>query len=116
MTHISERLSICCTANHDDRFNYDDKINEGICVHCQEHSTFVTEEEYEHTNQNNQEPFRNAWYAIQSYKITRLAAVIHLLRESGMHIESVKKKNVGGKNWVEYRYHHEDTNGQFNLI
>jgi len=50
MTHISERLSICCTANHDDRFNYDDKINEGICVHCQEHSTFVTEEEYEHTN------------------------------------------------------------------
>ena len=58
----------------------------------------------------------SSWDAIQSYKITRLAAVIHLLRESGMHIESVKKKNVGGKNWVEYRYHHENADGQFNLL
>jgi hypothetical protein len=40
-----ERLSICCTANHDGRFHYDEENNEGICVHCKEHSTFLTEEE-----------------------------------------------------------------------
>ena len=40
-----ERLSICCTANHDGRFHYDEETNQGICVHCKEHSTFLTEEE-----------------------------------------------------------------------
>ena len=40
-----ERLSNCCTANHDGRFHYDDAEKMGICSHCKEHAEFLTEEE-----------------------------------------------------------------------
>lgn len=35
-----EWLSICCTANHDERFHFDEEYNMGICVKCKEHSEF----------------------------------------------------------------------------
>jgi hypothetical protein len=40
-----ERLSICCTANHDERFTYDEDTNLGLCSHCKEWSKFITEDE-----------------------------------------------------------------------
>lgn len=40
-----EKLSICCTANHDERFTYDEDTDIGVCVHCKEWSKFITEEE-----------------------------------------------------------------------
>ena len=40
-----ERLSNCCTANHDGRFHYDDEEHMGICNNCKEHAEFLTEEE-----------------------------------------------------------------------
>ena len=42
-----EKLSICCTANHDERFHYDDEEDLGVCVHCKEWSKFVTEDDFE---------------------------------------------------------------------
>lgn len=43
--NMEERLSNCCTANHDGRFHYDDEAHMGICNHCKEHAEFLTEEE-----------------------------------------------------------------------
>ena len=40
-----ERLSICCTSNHDGRFHYDEEEHLGICNHCKEHTHFYTEDE-----------------------------------------------------------------------
>jgi len=42
---MEERLSICCTADHDGRFHYNDEEHTGICNHCKEHTNFYTEEE-----------------------------------------------------------------------
>lgn len=46
--------------------------------------------------------------AIDKYRITRLAAVIHNLRQDGYHIVSIRKerRDVNGRLvtwWVEYR-------------
>ena len=57
-----------------------------------------------------------SWEAIQKYRITRLSAIIHTLRhEVGMNISSSDKRNVDGKNWVEYKLVREEQ-GQFNLL
>ena len=41
-----ELVSICCGYNHDERFNYDEDCNEGVCVFCKERTNFITIEEY----------------------------------------------------------------------
>ena len=41
-----EYYSSCCFANHDVKFSYDDKNNEGICTKCKEHTTFDKHIEY----------------------------------------------------------------------
>ena len=57
-----------------------------------------------------------SWEAIQKYRITRLSAIIHSLRhEVGMNISSSDKRNVDGKNWVEYKLVREEQ-GQFSLL
>ena len=57
-----------------------------------------------------------SWEAIQKYRITRLSAIIHSLRhEVGMNISSSDKRNVDGKNWVEYKLVREKQ-GQFSLL
>ena len=45
----------------------------------------------------------SSWQAISKYRITRLAAVILLLRKDGHSIKSVKRIR-NGKNWVDYHY------------
>ena len=58
----------------------------------------------------------SSWDAITKFRITRLASVIHILRnEHGMNIESVRREG-GGKNWVDYIYHHKNKDGQFSLL
>ena len=57
-----------------------------------------------------------SWEAIQKYRITRLSAIIHTLRhEEGLNITSSDKRNVDGKNWVEYKLVREEA-GQFSLL
>ena len=57
-----------------------------------------------------------SWEAIQKYRITRLSAIIHTLRhEEGLNITSSDKRNVDGKNWVEYKLVREEQ-GQFSLL
>ena len=43
---MSDWLSTCCTATHDESFHYDEDNNEGLCVDCKDHATFE-EAEYE---------------------------------------------------------------------
>ncbi len=40
-----ELLSNCCYANHDERFEFDDEWNMGVCVQCKEHAEFIKEDE-----------------------------------------------------------------------
>ena len=40
-----ELYSTCCTANHDERFYFDDDYNQGICAMCLEHAEFEVEED-----------------------------------------------------------------------
>ena len=57
-----------------------------------------------------------SWDAIQKYRITRLASIIHILRtDEQMNITSLDRRNDDGKNWVEYKYIKE-TDGQFSLL
>ena len=57
-----------------------------------------------------------SWEAIEKYRITRLSAIIHTLRhEGGMNITSTDKRDVDGKNWVEYKLVREEA-GQFSLL
>ena len=42
-----------------------------------------------------------SWQAIQKYRITRLAAIIHRLRNEGMNITSIHRFN-GEKQFTEY--------------
>ena len=56
-----------------------------------------------------------SWEAIQKYRITRLASIIHILRtEYQMNINSISKSK-NGKNWVEYKYHQE-SGGQYSIF
>ena len=56
-----------------------------------------------------------SWEAIQEYRITRLASLIHTLRtDHQMNIRSISKSK-NGKNWVEYRYNNE-MNGQYKMF
>lgn len=45
-----------------------------------------------------------SWEAIQLYRITRLSAIIFILRDDGWNIESIRKENES-KNWVKYVWH-----------
>jgi len=45
-----------------------------------------------------------SWEAIEKWRITRLAAIIDLLKKEGMNIVSEMKKNFNtGKKYAEYR-------------
>jgi hypothetical protein len=44
-----------------------------------------------------------SWRAINDYKITRLAAIIHSLRKSGHNIDTVMISD-GISNWAKYIY------------
>lgn len=57
-----------------------------------------------------------SWEAITKYRITRLSAVIYILKnEYDMRIET-KHISKNGKKWAEYRFYPEDKEGQFSLI
>ena len=42
-----ELYSTCCGCSHDERFNYDEDYNQGICARCLEHATFEEVEDEE---------------------------------------------------------------------
>ena len=42
-----ELLSNCCTANHDERFSFDDEWDMGVCSQCGEHAEFIEYGEYD---------------------------------------------------------------------
>ena len=53
-----------------------------------------------------------SWEAITKYRITRLSAVIYILKnDHQMHISS-STVSKGKKSWAEYRFMPENKNGQ----